>query len=67
MSEEELRASMIRELAINVLVSPIVLLIRLPIALLALSLQFAGELLGKVIMALPGFRIDCYQYWRKRP
>ena len=67
MSEEELRAAMIRELVYNIAVAPIILLIRLPIALLAFTVRQVGEALGNVVSALPGWRIDYYRYWRKRP
>lgn len=40
----------------NIAVSPIVLLVRLPIMLVAIPMVWLGERIGRIGDALPGFR-----------
>jgi hypothetical protein len=65
MTEDELRAGMIRELISNIIAAPAVLLIRLPLGLIYASLDAITSGLDRANRVLPGWRIDYFKAWRR--
>ena len=61
MDEATLIAGMRRELAKNILVAPIVLLVRLPLGLVCATTNALAEAMERVVGYIPGWRFD---YWK---
>lgn len=65
MTDAELIAGMRRELLKNILISPIVLLVRLPIGLVYAVLSGLVEALEWLGDYIPGWRLDYWHAFRK--
>ena len=66
MTPAEIKAGMRREMLRNIAVSPFVLLVRLPLALVFVPLERLASVVERLCWHLPGWRFDYWRYWRKQ-
>lgn len=61
----EIAGNMRREMLRNIAIAPVVLLVRLPLALVFVSLEWVCAALEWGGGYLPGFRLDYYRYLKR--